>query len=92
MFPVRLLKNYAPRGAYEIVGYDKPEIRRKTSDGRMVIEQAGEFIQGEMHPAVFAGTGFPNKIWADTIINLPRDEAYGLIETNRAKRADDLPA
>lgn len=54
MFPVRLLKHYAPKGKYTVVG--------------------------EPAPAPFPGVEFKNKLWAGTVVELPRDEAVSLIE------------
>ena len=37
LFPVKLLKNYRPAGAYELVGYHQPEITQKDSAGKVTV-------------------------------------------------------
>lgn len=91
LFPVRLLKNYRPAGEHEIVGYHRPEIKHKDSAGRMIVMQEAAFIEGEMAPAPFPGVGFETKIWADTVLKLPTDEAKRLVGNNLAVRADAFP-
>lgn len=92
MFPVVLNKNYAPSGRYEIVGWLKPKVERKDSTGRMLTIEPEKFMEGEMHPAPYPGTGFPNKIWAGTTIRLPLEEAKAIVGKKIATRADDLAA
>ena len=92
MFPVVLNKNYAPRGRHEIVGYLKPKVERKDSAGRMITIEPEAFVEGEMHPAPYPGTGFPNKIWAGTTVRLPLEEAKFTVAKKIATRADDLAA
>ena len=91
LFPVRLLKNYRPAGEYEIVGYQRPEEKRKDAIGRMVVVQEAAFIEGEMAPAPYPGVGFDTKIWAETVLKLPIDEAKNLVSKNLATRADAIP-
>lgn len=90
-FPVKLLKNYVPVGEFDVIGYDKEEVRMKDAAGRWHILEAAEFVAGEVKPPVYPGTGFPNKIWAGTTISLPVDEARGIIEKRIAERADAIP-
>lgn len=92
MFPVLLNKNYVPRGDYQIVGYHKPEVKKKTSAGTWIVEQHAEFVSGEMKPAPHPGVGFANKIWAGTKVLLPLDEAKDIIEKKIAERADAIAA
>lgn len=91
MFPVKLLKNYRPAGEYEIVGYQQPEMRQKDAAGKMIVVQESKFIEGEMAPPPFPGVGFETKIWAETVLKLPTDEARRLVGKKLAERADALP-
>lgn len=92
MFPVVLTKNYAPKGDYQIIGYLKPEVKRKTSAGNWIIEEKEEFIEGEMKPPPHPGVGYPGKIWAGTHIRVPTDEAKTIIAKKIAERADAIAA
>lgn len=92
LFPVVLTKNYAPAGDYEIVGYLKPKVERKDSAGRMIMIEPEAFIEGEIHPAPYPGTGYPGKIWAGTTIRLPIDEAKMVVAGKIADRADVIAA
>lgn len=92
MFPVKLLKNYRPAGAYEVVGYHQPQITQKDSAGKVVIVQKAEFIEGQAAPAPFAGVGFETKVWSETVIKLPVDEAKNLVANKIAERADAIAA
>lgn len=91
MFPVRLLKNYRPAGGHEVVGYHRPEKTQKDTTGKMVIVQEAAFIEGELAPAPQPGVGFETKVWADTVLKLPMEEAKRLVRLNLAVRADALP-
>ncbi len=92
MFPVRLLKHYVPLGEFDVVGHHRPEVKVKDSAGRETIVQEAGFVEGEMTPAPYPGTGYPGKVWAGTVIKLPLDEARSLADGKRAERADALPA
>lgn len=92
LFPVVLKKNYAPSGKYEIVGYLKPKVEKKDAAGKMIMVEPEQFIEGEMHPAPYPGTGFPNKIWAGTTIRLSVDEAKSAVVKKIAERADAIAA
>lgn len=92
MFPVVLNKNYAPAGDYEIVGYLKPEVKRKDASGQWYVAEREEFIHGMMKPHASPGVGFPGKIWAGTHIRLPIEEAKAAISKKIAERADDIAA
>jgi hypothetical protein len=92
LFPVLLKKNYCPISEYEIIGYTKKAVERKNSVGQMIIVEPEEFIHGVMKPHPSPGVGFPNKIWAETKIRLPIDEAKSIIAKNIAERADDIAA
>lgn len=91
LFPVRLTKNYRPMGDYEVVGYHRPELTQKNSTGKHIVVQEAAFIEGEIAPPPFPGVGFATKVWADTVIRLPIDEAKRLVGRNLAVRADALP-
>jgi len=92
MFHVLLNKNYAPRGEFEIVGYFKPEVKKKAADGKWFVVEQGGFVKGEMKPAQSPGVGFNGKIWAGTHIMLPIDEAKFVVGQKIAERADDIAA
>ena len=91
MFPVKLTKNYRPAGEYEVVGYQRPEKLQKDTAGRVVVVQESKFMEGEMAPPPYPGVGFDNKIWSDTVLKLPIDEAKRLVGKNLAERADAIP-
>jgi hypothetical protein len=91
MFPVKLLKNYRPDGSYELVGYHRPEKVQKDTAGKMVVVQEAAFIEGEMAPPPFPGVGFETKIWAETVLRLPMEEAKSLVGKRLAERADAIP-
>jgi hypothetical protein len=92
LFPVVLNKNYAPCGKYEIVGYLKPKVEKKDAAGKMITVEPEKFVEGEMHPAPYPGTGFPNKVWAGTTIKLPVEEAKNAVARKIADRADVIAA
>lgn len=75
MVAMKLERNYRPAGAYEIVGYLKPEVKKKTAAGDWKVVEPEQFIAGEPAPPMFPGVGFENKIWANTTIKVPEDEA-----------------
>lgn len=91
LFPVRLLKNYHPIGDYEVVGYHQKEKAVKDAAGNRIIVQQSAFIEGQIAPAPFPGVGFETKVWADTVLKLPLQEARRLVDRNLAVRADALP-
>ena len=91
MFPVKLLKNYRPVGEYDVVGYHRPEKVQKDTAGKMVVVQEAAFVEGEMAPPPFPGVGFATKIWAETVLRLPVDEAKRLVGKHLAERADAIP-
>lgn len=92
MFPVKLLYNYRPFGEFTPVGWHKPAVEKKNAAGQMIIVEPAEFVEGEIKPAPYPGVGFPGKVWAGSVIGLPRDEAIVLINSRRAERADAIPA
>ncbi len=92
MFPVLLSKNYVPHGKYEVVGYLKPEVKKKNPAGQWIVVEKEQFIAGEMKPAPHPGVGFDGKVWAGTQIRLPMDEAKRLIARKGAERADAIAA
>lgn len=72
---MELLKNYVPLNLLRIIGYKKEAVQRKNAAGQMITIEPEAFIEGEMKPSVYPGTGFPNKIWAGTVIEVPEPEA-----------------
>lgn len=92
LFPVVLSKNYAPSGKYEIIGYLRPKVESKDAAGKMIMVQPEKFVEGEMHPPPYPGTGFPGKIWAGTHIKLPLEEAKMVVAKKIADRADVIVA
>lgn len=92
LFPVKLLKNYRPAGAYELVGYHQPEITQKDSAGKVTVVQKAEFIEGQIAPPPYPGVGFDTKVWAETVIKLPVDEAKAVVAKKIAERADVIAA
>ena len=91
LFPVKLLKNYRPAGAYEVVGYHRPEKVQKDTAGKVVVVQEAAFMEGEMAPPPLPGVGFDAKVWADTVLRLPIEEAKRLVSKHLAERADAIP-
>lgn len=91
LFPIRLLRNYVPKGEYKIAGYQKAPVQQKNAIGVMVTVDPGGWQEGEMHPSPLPGTGFPNKIWAETVVQLPMDEAKEVMAKKIGERADALP-
>lgn len=91
MFPVKLLKNYVPMDKYDVVGWHKPAVVRKDAGGRMVTVERAEFRTGEEAPPALAGTGYPGRVLAGTVIKLPIEEAKNVIAKHIAERADELP-
>jgi hypothetical protein len=77
---VKLDRNYRPLNPFEVVGHHQPEIKRKDSAGRDVTIQEAAFIEGAPMPSAIAGTGFPNKVWAGTVIELPETEARAIVK------------
>ncbi len=71
---MELTKNYVPKELLRIVGWQKAAVLRKNAAGQMVEVEKAEFIEGEMRPSVYPGTGFPGKIWAGTVIEVPEAE------------------
>lgn len=92
LFPVILVKNYVPRGKYEIIGYLKEAVKVKNAAGNLSIIEPEIFVEGEMKPHQTPGVGFPDKIWAGTHIRLPLDEAKQLVAKKLAERADAIAA
>lgn len=91
-FPVKLLKNFRPKGEFEIVGYQKPAVRVKNAAGQMIEVEPAEFLTGVGAPAPYAGSGYEDKIWAETVVKLDIEEAKRAISLKIAERADALPA
>lgn len=92
LFPVKLLKNFRPSGAVEIVGYHKDAVYAKNAAGQRIEVEPAAFISNEGNPAPYAGAGFEDKIWANTVVRLGLEEAKRAISLKIAERADELPA
>lgn len=84
MVPVRLSRNYRPMSEkYEVLGYHKEPVLRKRPDGKIVEIEPGGFITetdpetGKVMsaPPAMPGTGFGNRLNANTVVKLPSDEA-----------------
>ncbi len=75
MVEMKLERNYAPRGYYEIVGYHKDPVFKKFPDGTTRETSPAEFISGEKKPSAFAGVEFRNKLWAGSVVRFPESEA-----------------
>lgn len=75
MIAMKLERHYQPGGDYQVVGYHKPEVKRKDAAGREIVVSPEEFIEGEMAPPPYPGVGFDGKVWASTVIRLPEEEA-----------------
>lgn len=72
---IKLDRHYCPKGYYEVVGYHKEAVFRKRPDGQVVETEKAEFIPNERKPPSIAGVGFVTKIWAGTVLRLPKSEA-----------------
>lgn len=70
-----LKRHYRPMGEFEVLGYNRPEIKRKAPDGREIVIQTAEFIPNEMAPSPMPGVEVKGKVWATTVIKVPVDEA-----------------
>lgn len=82
---VVLIRHYRPAGDYEIVGWHKPEVRRKNAAGIEVVVEPAEFVKGERAPPAISGTGYADKIWAGTTIRLGRNEAKNIVRIGIAR-------
>lgn len=79
---MELSRHYVPLNLIRIVGHQKPAITQKNAAGQMVELEPAKWMDGEMFPAPYPGAGFPNKIWAGTVIEVPEAEA----KTMRSKK------
>lgn len=89
MLAMKLERHYRPRGDYEVVGYLKKAVSKKFPDGTMKIVEPEEFIPGEQAPAPFPGVISTGKVWAQTTIKLPEDEAKSIAKLGIASRDFD---
>lgn len=79
MVAMKLGRHYRPLSeAYEVVGYLKPAVTKKTPSGEIKIIEPEEFIPGEKAPPPFPGVVSTGKIWAGTTIRLPEAEAKNI--------------
>ena len=86
MVAMKLERHYHPRGDYEIVGYMKPEVKKKQPKGEFKVIEPEEFISGEQAPAPFPGVVSTGKVWASTTIKVPEDEAKAMKRLGIAER------
>jgi hypothetical protein len=89
MLAMKLERHYRPLGAYEVVGYLKKAVTKKFPDGLIKIIEPEEFIPGEQAPAPFPGVVSTGKVWAQTTIKLPEDEAKSIAKLGIASRDFD---
>lgn len=89
MIAMKLERHYRPAKEFEVVGYHKPEVKRKFPDGTMKVVEPAEFIKGEAAPAPFPGVISTGKIWAGTVIKLPEAEAKNIRNLGIASRDFD---
>jgi hypothetical protein len=75
MVRMTLKRHCRPNEGYEIVGYNRPEIKHKGPDGRAVVIQSEAFIEGEAAPPPSPGVTCTGKLWAGTVLRVPDDEA-----------------
>jgi hypothetical protein len=75
---MELKKNYKPRKLIGVVGWNRPEKRVKDAAGNERIIQTAGFVEGEQCPAPMPGVGYPGKIWAGTVIEVPESEAKAM--------------
>jgi hypothetical protein len=75
MVRMTLKRHCRPNEGYEIVGYNRPEIKHKGPDGRAVVVQSEAFIEGEAAPPPIPGVTITGKLWAGTVLRVPDDEA-----------------
>ena len=86
---MKLERHYVPKGQFEIVGYTKPEVKKKTVTGDWKVVEPEMFMEGEPCPPPFHGVGYPNKIWATTVIRVPEAEAREMMRLGIAARDFD---
>jgi hypothetical protein len=89
MIAMKLERHYRPLGDYEVVGYLKPEVKRKLPSGEFKVVEPEEFIEGEQAPAPFPGVVSTGKVWASTTIRLPEAEAKNIMRLGIAARDFD---
>lgn len=89
MVEMVLLKNYRPGGEFEVVGHQTEARLTKSPTGEMIEAEPSRFVAGEIAPAPLPGVGYEGKIWAGTVIRLPREEAMRVYDKGIAKRGFD---
>lgn len=75
MTTMKLLRNYCPSGEHKVLGHWLPAIIVKDAAGREKEVEPERFVEGESMPPELAGTGFPDKLIAGTMVKLTSDEA-----------------
>jgi len=76
MVTVNLSRHYRPSGPHEVVGHWRPKVEVKNAAGNMVELSPAEFVAGEPMPPPLAGVGGESvKLWAGTVVRLPKEEA-----------------
>lgn len=74
-----LKRNYRPMGHYEIVGHRTRPVMKKNPAGEMYEATKSEWVPGQRAPSPVPGvTGYDHKLWADTVVRLPIDEAKNI--------------
>ena len=86
MLAMKLERHYRPTGDYEVVGYMKPEVKKKQPNGDFKVVEPEEFIAGMQAPAPFPGVVSTGKVWASTTIKLPEAEAKNIMRLGIAAR------
>ena len=96
MVTMTLLRHYRPAGEFEVLGWNKTPVLRKSPSGKMVEVEAGGFItetddDGKIMsaPSATPGTGFANKILAGTVIRIGAEEAKRMRTNGIAEREID---
>jgi len=84
---VKLLKNYRPGEVFEIVGHEVPaELFKNPKTGIAEVITPAHTVYGEPAPAPVQIEG---KLWANTIVRLPKEEARTAVRNNVAERGFD---
>lgn len=87
LYPVKLLKNYRPSTEFKILEQDNPEDEMSEWTPR---DPEGTVEKLEDGLIVKCAVGDYKKVWAGTVIMLPKNMARILLKERRAERHDDL--
>lgn len=89
MFPVKLLKNYRPLGKFQVFA----PVEGSEDEAMEWRDPIGtDEIRNDEDKITRVATGEQAKVWADTVIRLPIDEARNVVERKLAIRNDPIPA